>query len=196
MVERSILYQAANEPEVDWIAVSLVSSPNKFHHPITDLYTDHHGWLLGWLRKKLGNSFDAADLAQDTFERLLSREEPPALLEPRAFLTTVAQGVVSNFYRRRKIEIAYMETLAALPEQQAPNPETRAILFEALLEIDRRLDGLPIQVRKAFLLSQLEGMTQLQIADELNISLATVQRHIVKAMHRCIFGGIAEIPAS
>ena len=31
----------------------------------------HHGWLHNWLRAKLGNSFDAADLAQDTFIRVL-----------------------------------------------------------------------------------------------------------------------------
>ncbi len=31
------------------------------------LYTDHHGWLQGWLRKKLGDVHQAADLAHDTF---------------------------------------------------------------------------------------------------------------------------------
>jgi DNA-directed RNA polymerase specialized sigma24 family protein len=31
------------------------------------LYTDHHGWLYGWLRRKLGNVCDVADLAHDTF---------------------------------------------------------------------------------------------------------------------------------
>ena len=35
------------------------------------LYSTHHGWLHNWLRAKLGNSFDAADLAQDTFIRVL-----------------------------------------------------------------------------------------------------------------------------
>lgn len=37
------------------------------------LYADHHGWLRGWLGRRLGNSSDAADLAQDTFLRLLRR---------------------------------------------------------------------------------------------------------------------------
>lgn len=31
------------------------------------LYTDHHGWLYGWLRRKFGNVCDVADLAHDTF---------------------------------------------------------------------------------------------------------------------------------
>ena len=30
------------------------------------LYADHHGWLSGWLRSRVGCSHTAADLAQDT----------------------------------------------------------------------------------------------------------------------------------
>ncbi|WP_439645857.1 sigma factor [Methylobacillus glycogenes] len=36
------------------------------------LYSNHHGWLYGWLKRKLGDAGDAADLAQDTFVRILT----------------------------------------------------------------------------------------------------------------------------
>src|SRR3546814_6184120 len=35
---------------------------------IHTLYSDHHRWLYVWLRKRLSNSADAADLAQDRSE--------------------------------------------------------------------------------------------------------------------------------
>ncbi|MET0125075.1 MAG: sigma factor, partial [Pseudomonas caspiana] len=38
---------------------------------VDTLYRDHHGWLHGWLRKRLGDREQAADIAQDTFLRLL-----------------------------------------------------------------------------------------------------------------------------
>ncbi len=38
---------------------------------IAEFYFDHHHWLQGWLRKKLGCPHHAADLAHDTFMRLL-----------------------------------------------------------------------------------------------------------------------------
>ncbi|MFJ4292935.1 sigma-70 family RNA polymerase sigma factor [Cupriavidus sp. NPDC089707] len=151
------------------------------------LYLDHHGWLRAWLRRRMGDAGHAADLAHDTFVRLLSREAPIAAREPRAFLATVARGLVSNFYRRQEIELACQQALAALPEAEAPDPETRALLLETLTEIDRRLLALPAAVRRAFVLFQVDGMDQASIATELRVSIATVQRYIVKALHQCCF---------
>jgi RNA polymerase sigma-70 factor (ECF subfamily) len=152
---------------------------------VKSIYDAHHGWLECWLRKRLGNASDAADIAQDTFVRVLSREM--AMREPRAMLTTIAQGMVANLYRRRDIEVAYAQALAARPEQHAMSPETRAIMLETLVEIDALLNSLPPLVRDAFLLSQLDGMGQADIAARLGISLATVKRHIARAMLQCCF---------
>ena len=152
---------------------------------VKSIYDAHHGWLECWLRKRLGNASDAADIAQDTFVRVLSREM--AMREPRAMLTTIAQGMVANLYRRRDIERAYAQALAARPEQHAMSPETRAIMLETLVEIDALLNSLPPLVRDAFLLSQLDGMGQADIAARLGISLATVKRHIARAMLQCCF---------
>ncbi|WP_244193913.1 sigma-70 family RNA polymerase sigma factor [Bordetella genomosp. 12] len=155
---------------------------------VESLYCEHHGWLQDWLRLRLGNRFDAADLAQDTFLRLLNRGAHVSAREPRALLTTIAKGVVANFYRRRDLENAYLEAIAHLPVADVPDAETRAILLEALVEIDRRLESIGQVARRAFLLSQVDGMKQTDIARELGISLATVQRHIVRAAHQCFFG--------
>ncbi|MFL9609593.1 sigma factor [Methylobacillus sp. Pita2] len=38
---------------------------------VHQLYSSHHGWLYAWLRKKLGCQHIAADLAHDTFVRLM-----------------------------------------------------------------------------------------------------------------------------
>ncbi|WP_222130025.1 sigma-70 family RNA polymerase sigma factor [Bordetella genomosp. 13] len=155
---------------------------------IEALYNAHHGWLHGWLRGRMGNSFDAADLAQDTFVKLLANEEPLSIREPRALLTTIAKRVVANFYRRRKVEEAYLAALALLPEPEVPSPETRALLLETLFEIDRRLSQLKMAARKAFLMHQVEGMTQVEIAQALDVSVATVQRYLERAVHQVCFG--------
>ena len=40
-----------------------------------DLYRDHRGWLESWLRRRMSNGCDAADLSQDTFLRLLASSQ-------------------------------------------------------------------------------------------------------------------------
>lgn len=138
----------------------------------------------------MGNQFDAADLAHDTFMRVLLSGDVDKLHEPRAFLTTVASGLVSNFYRRKKLEQAYIDALMQLPEAVMPSPEVKAMMLETLVEIDGLLEGLPYNVRKAFLLSQLDGLSQAEIALELDVSISTVKRYIVQAIQQCCFGGV------
>jgi len=153
------------------------------------LYVAHHSWLLGWLRYKLGCLHDAADLTQDTFVRVLTSRElqnEVQLKEPRAFLLTVAGRLVSNHFRRRSLERAWLETLTTLPEQQVPSPEVQAIVLQSLHEIDMMLDGLAPRVRQIFLLAQLEGLTYAQIAERLSISVRTVKRDMAEAFEQCI----------
>ena len=154
-------------------------------HEVQSLYSNHHGWLQGWLRRKLGCPHNAADLAQDTFVRVLGKKEPVAAAEPRAYLATIANGLVVDFHRRRALERAYLETLAALPEPQSPSLEERAIVLEALSAIDAMLDGMTPAIRQAFILSQLEGLTYAQIAQRLQVTVRTVNNYMLKALEHC-----------
>jgi len=66
---------------------------------------------------------------------------------------------VVDHWRRLEIERAYLEALAWQPEALAPSPEERALVLEALLEIEALLAALPEKVRQAFLLAQLDGLS-------------------------------------
>ena len=152
------------------------------------LYTEHNLWLRDWFRSRLGCSYQAADLAQDTFIRVMRRREylqKHSLQEPKAYLTTIARGLLIDYWRRRELEMAWQETLASLPPEAMPSPELHLSLFEMLTEIDQMLDTLKPAVRKAFLLSQLEGYSCRQVGDILGVSLATAERYVAKALRRC-----------
>lgn len=154
------------------------------------LYNDHRSWLHNWLRKKIGNSWDAADLVQDTFVKVLLKEERredwQLLREPRAYLTTIAHGLMVNSLRRKDLERAYLEALAHMPESAHPSPEASAIVLETLHEIDAMLDGLPTKVRTAFLLLQLEGLRHADIAQRLGVSVSSVRQYLAKAIQHCV----------
>lgn len=161
--------------------------------PVAALYADHHAWLCSWLRRRLGNHADAADLAQDTFVRVIGRphcvdELHPcaSLREPRAWLATIAHGLVVDHVRREVLRRAYEESLVGLPEALHPGPESRALLLETLTSIDAMLDGLGPKVRAAFLMSRLEGLGYAQIAVQLGVSLSSVEKYMATALRHCL----------
>lgn len=163
------------------------SSDASLHRQAETLYAEHHSWLAGWLRRRMGGEEAAADLAQDTFVRILTARETPALLEPKAFLATIARRLLANHYRREAIERAYLDTLASLPETLAPSPEERRQVLETLCAIDKALDALPAKAREAFLLAQLEGMKYEDIALRLGVTTRTVGNYMVRAVQACFF---------
>jgi len=156
---------------------------------ISQLYASNYSWLVNLLSKKLHCPQKAADLAQDTFISLLSVQSKQHVVdinEPRAYLTTIAQRILFNFYKRQSLERAYMEALSYLPEDFMLSVEDRLILLETLQQIDAMLDGLQESVRRAFLYSQLEGLTYAEIALKLNISQRSVKRYMALAFEQCL----------
>ncbi|MGE8408072.1 MAG: sigma-70 family RNA polymerase sigma factor [Pseudomonas sp.] len=159
--------------------------PSNHLRNVEALYSGHHGWLYARLCRKLGNAMDAADLAHDTFARILA-SNVSVFDEPRAYLNCVAGGILANWWQRKSLERAYLAALAQLPEPQVPSPEVRLLVLETLHEIDAMLDTLPPLVRRAFLLSQLGGMKYEDIASEIDVSLITVKRYMKQAFLKCL----------
>ncbi|MEK1940655.1 MAG: sigma-70 family RNA polymerase sigma factor [Pseudomonas sp.] len=162
------------------------SADASLHTAVHSLYQEHHNWLCGWLRKRLGCADNAADLAQDTFIRVLTLRKAAELREPRAYLSSIARSLMIDLFRRRALETAYLDTLAALPEPVDISPETRALIIETLVEIDRLLDGLGSRTREIFLLAQLDGLSYVDIGRRLGVSVNTVKKHAVRGLTHCL----------
>ncbi len=104
--------------------------------------------------------------------------------QPRAYLTTVAKGLMINWFQRQSLERAYLDALANLPEDLAPPPEQRLMVLETLHEVDALLGSLPDRVRQAFLLAQIEGLKYEAIAERLGVSLGSVKRYMQQAFRQ------------
>ncbi|MCB5190927.1 sigma-70 family RNA polymerase sigma factor [Methylobacillus arboreus] len=167
-----------------------MSSANTPSHTeiLRALYLDHQGWLQNWLRHKLGCHHQAADLAQETFCRLLSvsRMDLAALKTPRAYLTTTATRLIIDQARRHKVEQAYMEALALSQDGiYAISPEQHLATVETLTLIAGLLEGMTERPRQAFMLSRLENLTYPEIGAVLGVSSSMVKQYIASAMVHC-----------
>lgn len=164
--------------------------PSTNDHAIGSLYSEHCGWLQHWLARRFGGSFnsaDVADLTQDTFVRLLLKPRYfDGASEARAFLCTVARGLCIDQWRRRQIERAWLESLAAQPEYHEPSAEYRTILLETLHEVDAMLRRLSDKARHAFLLAQVYGKTYREIAEEVGVSERMIKKYMAQAMFQCL----------
>ncbi|MDR0258736.1 MAG: sigma-70 family RNA polymerase sigma factor [Comamonas sp.] len=155
---------------------------------VADLYVEHSTWLQGWLRRRIGDTFTAADVAQDTFLSLLDGKAAAGeIREPRPFLATIAKRLLARRHRRQLLETAYFEAIACLPEESAPSPEAQFIAVQSLQEIDRVLDGLPPKVREAFLLAHLAELSYAEIAQRLEVSTSSVKQYLTRANRECLF---------
>ncbi|WP_034295081.1 sigma-70 family RNA polymerase sigma factor [Herbaspirillum sp. RV1423] len=151
-------------------------------------YSSHHGWLYGWLRKRLGCSHNAADVAQDTFLRIIaSRDALLGMREPRAYLTVTAKRLIFDRARRQLIEQSYLAELALLAENAEghPGPEDILLAVEALEQICAALLAVSDKARKAFLLHYLDGRPHAEVAMELGVSTRMVQKYLVQALVKC-----------
>ncbi|MCO7555514.1 MULTISPECIES: sigma-70 family RNA polymerase sigma factor [Pseudomonadaceae] len=153
-------------------------------------FSDHHRWLLQHVQRQLRNRADAEDTAAETFCQLLAaRVDPDSIEQPRAYLSTIARRLIFDRHRRKRLEQAYLERLMLLPEELVPSPEESHLLLEALHAIDHSLAGLPLTVKKAFLMSQLDGLGYAEIARRLGVSERTVGRYMTQALRQCYLSG-------
>ena len=167
------------------MSISEDVSPTIEH--LEHLYSDHHDWLQRWLHRRLGNAADAADLAHDAFLRLLTTPRYfNSAPEARTYLRTMANGLCVDLWRRRSIEQAWLDALAARPEAMVPSPEHQALVLEALLEIDTMLRSLPPKAACAFMLAVGGDMTHKEVARELGVSTRTVTTYIAQCMLHCL----------
>lgn len=156
-----------------------------FKRQFEQLYTDHHAWLCSLLRRKLGNSVDAADLAHDVYVQLMKKGHVPSADESRCHLTQIARGLVIDLYRRRHVENGHRETLVQQSEPLVPCEESRALVVEALGQVEAVLHSQPPKAREAVLLCKLQGIGYRDIAAELQVSVSSVEKYIAAGLKAC-----------
>ena len=163
------------------------SSTNALIVEIDTLYRDHHHWLFSWLRKKLNCQHQAADIAHDTFTRLLSLSHLPCLQEPRAYLVTTAKRLLIDQTRKQRIEQAYLAELTRAAEAMDgfPSAEDIAAAVQILDKISQVLTGLAEKPRQVFLLHYFDGLTHAAIGAQLGVSDRMVRKYLVQALVHC-----------
>jgi len=149
-------------------------------------YSTHQHWLYAYLVRKLRCTHQAADITQDTFEKLLTKDNLAELHQPRAFLTTTATHLMINIIRRRQLESTYLQYLQLTKEEQyVESPEQLAIALESLVAIANLLDSVSPKAREIFLMSRLDNTPHAEIAQHFGISVVRVRQYLTQVLIKC-----------
>jgi RNA polymerase sigma-70 factor (ECF subfamily) len=133
-----------------------------------------------FLRRALGPVSEVDDLTQEVFLRLFANvgklESHSAL---RSFVYSIAVRVLREELRSRKLRRwMFFTDTGTLPESEGSplDPEAR----QALRRFYQVLDRMGSLERTLFVLRQVEGMGLVEMAETLDMSLATVKRHLAR----------------
>lgn len=122
----------------------------------------------------------AEDIVQNVFIRIWKkRDQLKDTFSIKGFLYKSVYNEFIDMYRKRKpvfaLEKKYIDALSTLVEEDEGSLE-RLI---ALMKVE--IQNLPPKCKQTFLLSKEEGLTNVEIAAYMNISIKSVEAHITRA---------------
>ena len=146
------------------------------------VFRQWYGPLCHYACRLTGGDMDEAeDLVQQAFVKLWeSRGRLDVTWSLKAYLYKVVHNACLNRLRSRKVQSKYLEFNAQQQEMMyTPPDDTSPELIE---RFQRALDTLPPQCRHVFELSRFELLKYREIADQLGISIKTVETQMGKAL--------------
>lgn len=154
---------------------------------LTIVYQQNFDWLIALIHHRVKTIDLAQDLAQDTFERLLRRPTHVLSQEQdklRAYLSTIAKGLVVDNWRRHEIEQRFLQQLAV--QQVILEESEQLVLLDNLYIIDQLVRQLNPKIRLSFIYVHVYGMTYKEVACQLNLTERTIKNYMAQAMLHCL----------
>jgi RNA polymerase sigma-70 factor (ECF subfamily) len=141
-------------------------------------YREHYDSVRRVLRNRLDNEEDVAELAQETYLRVL-RYRDCSSESLKHLLLRVAMNLAVSHRRQARLRDLPLDDFE--PVDSGPTPEEVYERRERLQRASNTLSSLPERCRKVFFLSRLDGMRHREIARRCGISLRLVEQQITRA---------------
>ena len=163
----------------------------------------HEASLTRYLTRTWSAADDIPDIRQDAYLRVYEAAAKARPLSPKSFLFQTARHLmVDRLRRKRVVSIETVEDFEALnvPIDEL-SPERRMTSLQELRHLALAFEQLPPKCRGVVWMRKVEGLSQREVAQRLNIVEATVEKHVargVQLLAKYIFGGetAARQPAS
>lgn len=156
--------------------------PTTFHtrSDFEQLFKEHYSSLVNYAFRMVKDKDTAEDLCQQVFVSLWEKRETIEIEgNIKSYLLRSTHNACLNHFKHQKVVEQHQQSV-----DQVEEADSRDILEaeELRSKIGASVKKLPTQCRKVFLMSRLQGKKYAQIAEELEISIKTVENQMGKAL--------------
>lgn len=150
---------------------------------ITEFYGNEYARLKRIVSRILVRPDAADDVLQDTFLKLSAHD---LKISDRGLLVRAAQNVARDYNRLEKTRASLFEKVHDSQIIGEPvSPEKNLVVSDQLQSLFQAIHSMPRRRAQIFLLAKLDGMPYATIAEELGVSLSTVEKEMAAAMAFC-----------
>jgi RNA polymerase sigma-70 factor, ECF subfamily len=147
------------------------------------LFKTEYSKLCSYANLFLNDPDAAEDVVQEVFFKLWkNREELTIQTTVKSYLFRAVRNGCMNVIDHLSIRDAYKLVNEEDIKESEANTIDEAIVSELEQKIRESIDLLPSERRKIFILSRFEGLKYREIADQLNISVKTVENQMYQAL--------------
>lgn len=147
------------------------------------IYIYYSPRIYGKLVKVLKSKELASDILQDLFSIIWQKREE---IDPgksfSAFLFKISDNLVIDLFRKAKRNQQLINKLVTASTEHWENLEEWLLQKENKIWLEKAIESLPPQRQLVFRLCKLENKSHEEVSRLLNISRATVNNHLVKAI--------------
>jgi RNA polymerase sigma-70 factor (ECF subfamily) len=147
-------------------------------------HQEHRRYALSLVRQQE----EAEELVQEAYARLFALEDWAGITNPHAFTMRIIRNLAIERFRRAdvvRLDQGAMLTSLEIADQD-PTPDVIAIDRSELRHIVRVMQEMPPRMREALHLRRIEGLPPALVAERMNISVSTVETHLVRALRLLI----------
>jgi RNA polymerase sigma-70 factor (ECF subfamily) len=147
------------------------------------LFKTYYQPLCNYAYTFLQDKEDAEEIVQSTFLLVWEKRETLAIrTSVRPYLYAMVRNACLNIIKHEKIKQKYVGEEMALADRSDDSVANAVASNELEYRIKVAMEELPEQCRMVFKLSRFEELKYAEIADQLNISIKTVENHMGKAL--------------
>lgn len=146
------------------------------------LFKSHYKNLCSYAYLFVKDADSAEDMVQEVFYKLWKNKEKLKIDSSiKSYLFRSVRNACMNFLEHMKVRDGYREFSEA-NNQSGESTYDHAIVNELERKIKETIDKLPPERRKIFMMSRYEGLKYREIAEELDISVKTVENQMYQAL--------------